>query len=153
MQAIERIGAALVFGRATTLAIPDSEVALAETHLSLDIADVLLDWSASDLLRLLSRPVFDPATFGRARLHNDNEGVVRAFLAASWLRRLRANNLSRERLAELLFANTYDVPLIIPSVQETAAWLAIWDPDVAREVVDREPHLLLTAGDPAESTA
>ena len=24
-----------------------------------------------------SRPVFDPATFGRARLHNDNEGVAR----------------------------------------------------------------------------
>lgn len=149
MQAIERIGAALVFGRATTLAIPDSEITLSETHISLDIAEVLPDWSASDRLRLLDRPVFDPATFGRTRLHNDNEGVVRGFLAASWLRRLRALNLSRERLFEFLFANTYDVPLVIPSVQETAAWLAIWDSDVAREVIDREPYLLLTAGDPA----
>lgn len=149
MQAVERIGAALVFGRAATLAIPDSEISLAKTHISLNIADVLPDWSASDLLRLLSRPVFDPATFGRARLHNDNEGVVRAFLTASWLRRLCAKNLSRERLAELLFANTYDASLIIPSLQETAAWLAIWDSGVAREVINREPHLLLTAGDPA----
>jgi hypothetical protein len=147
--AVERIGAALVFGRATTLTIPDSEITLAETHISLDIADVLSDWASPDRLRLLSRPVFDPATFGRARLHNDNEGVVRSFLAARWLRRLRAQNLSRERLSELLFANIYGIPLVIPSVQETAAWLAIWDSDVAREVINREPYLLLTAGDPA----
>ena len=39
--------------------------------------------------------------------------------------------------------------LVKPSLQETAAWLAIWDPDVAREVIHREPYLLLTGGDPA----
>ncbi len=42
----------------------------------------------------LTRPVFDPATFGRARLHNDNEGVVRGYLAARWFDRLRKANLS-----------------------------------------------------------
>jgi hypothetical protein len=33
----------------------------------LDLAQVLPDWSPQDRTRLLSRPVFDPATFGRAR--------------------------------------------------------------------------------------
>jgi hypothetical protein len=149
LHALERIGAALVFGRKTTIAIPDSEVVLSNEERPLDLVQVLPDWSPEDRTRLRTRPVFDPATFGRVRLHNDNEAVVRAYLAARWLHRLRQNNLSRGDLFELLFATTYGIELIKPSIQETAAWLAIWDEDVAREVSRREPSLLLTAGDPA----
>ena len=149
LQAIERIGAALVFDRKTTIAIPDSELALSNEERPLDVTSVLPEWSPEDRTRLLTRPVFDPATFGRARLHNDNEGVVRAYLTARWLHRLRQKNLSHNDLFELLFATTYGIDLIKPSMQETAAWLAIWDEEVAREVVRRDPSLLLTAGDPA----
>jgi hypothetical protein len=138
-----------VFGRLPTVSIPDPEIELSETRPGIAIAEVLPEWSGPDQLRLLNRPIFDPATFGRARLHNDNEGVVRAYLAARWLHRLRQGSLTRARLSNLLFANTYEVPIVIPSIRETAAWLALWDTDVAREVVDREPYLLLTAGDPA----
>jgi hypothetical protein len=52
-------------------------------------------------------------------------------------------------LFERLFATSYGTELIKPSMQETAAWLAIWDEDVGREVARRAPFLLLTAGDPA----
>jgi hypothetical protein len=147
--ALDRIGAALVLGRATTLSIPDNEIILAETNSGFDLADILPDWGGKDRSRLLGRAVFDPATFGRVRLHNDNEGVVRGYLAARWLHRLRQANLSRTGLFGLLFADVYGVQVVKPSLQETAAWLAIWDPDVAREVIHREPYLLLTAGDPA----
>jgi hypothetical protein len=147
-QALERIGAALVFGRLITLSIPDGEIVLTGPNPGFDLAHVLPDWSETDRARLLGRPVFDPATFGRVRLHNDNEGVVRAYLAARWLQRLRQANLSRTGLFNLLFADVYGVQLVKPSLQETAAWLAIWDPDVAREVIHREPYLLLTGGDP-----
>jgi hypothetical protein len=94
-QGMERIGAALIFGRTKTITIPDSTLSLHDTSPPLDLADVLSDWSAEDRALLLTRPVFDPATFGRARVHNDNQGVVSAFLAARWLLRLRASNLSR----------------------------------------------------------
>lgn len=150
LQGMERIGAALVFGRTKTIAIPDSTLSLHETSPPLDLADVLSDWSAEDRALLLTRPVFDPATFGRARLHNDNQGVVSAFLAARWLLRLRASNLSQADLFDLLFADSYGIQLIKPSMQETAAWLAISDPTVARKIVDLNPFLLLTAGDPAK---
>ena len=75
--ALQRVGSALVFGRKATIAIPDSELLRPDDLQPLDLARVLPDWSADDRLRLLSRPVFDPATFGRARLHNDNEEIVR----------------------------------------------------------------------------
>src|SRR6185295_15656621 len=98
---------------------------------------------------LLSRPIFDPATLGRARFHNDNDGVVRGFLTARWLLRLRKANLSTARLFDLLFAKSYGLEVIRPSLNETAAWLSLWDNDVAKEVVRRGPLLLLVAGDPA----
>ena len=148
-QAIERLGAAMIFGKRETIAVPDSEISLSDATLALDIADVLPDCSPQDRERLLTRAVFDPATFGRARLHNDNEGGVRSYLTARWLRRLRESNLSQQTLFDLLFAETYGVAVIRPSMQEVAAWLSLWDELVASEVARREPYLLLSAGDPA----
>ena len=147
--AVERIGGALVLGRKNTIAIPDDEIVLTGQDPPLDLAQVLPDWSAEDRTLLLARPIFDPATFGRVRLHNDNEGVVRGYLAARWLNRLRNGNLSMRQLFPLLFAEPYGVELTKPSMQETAAWLSISDPLVAREVVRREPAVLLGCGDPA----
>jgi hypothetical protein len=66
LYAIERIGAALVFGRKTTIVIPDSELVVSKEERPLDLVQVLPDWSPEDRTRL----VFDPATFGRVRLHN-----------------------------------------------------------------------------------
>ncbi len=146
---LERIGAALVFGRQTTIAIPDKDAPVEDARAAVKIEDVLPDWSNEDRLQLLTRPAFDPATFGRARLHNDNEGVVRAYLAARWLQRLGQANLPRRRLHDLLFSRTYEIELVKPSMLETAAWLSLWDESVATEVVRRAPFLLFTAGDPA----
>lgn len=146
---LERIGAALVFGRQTTIAIPDKDAPIDDTQPKVTIDDVLPDWPSKDRMQLLTRPTFDPATLGRARLHNDNEGVVRAYLAARWLHRLRQANLPRRRLHDFLFSRIYGVELIKPSMLETAAWLSLWDESVASEVIRRAPFLLFTAGDPA----
>ncbi len=146
---LERIGAAMVLGRHSTVAIPDGEARIDDDRVVARVDGVLPDWSSMDRQQLLARPAFDPATFGRARLHNDNEGVVRAYLTAHWLHRLRKANLPRRRLHDLLFSRTYEIELVKPSMMETAAWLSLWDESVAAEVVRRAPFLLFTAGDPA----
>jgi hypothetical protein len=148
MRGLERVGGAIVLARANTIRIPDGGEGAARGHDGLDINEVLKDWAGDDRAALVNRAVFDPAAGGRMRLHNDNEGVVSGYLAACWLRRLREANLSRRALHHLLFAHTYGVDLIRPALRETAAWLSIWDEEVAREVVAREPALLLSAGDP-----
>jgi hypothetical protein len=145
---MERIGAALVFGRADTIAIPDPEL-IADDGNEFDLEKILPDWSPQHRGRLLTRPAFDPATFGRVRLHNDNTGQVRSYLAARWLKRRQDQNCPINDLLDLLFAESYGLQLVKPSVSETAAWLAIWNRDVAREVLKREPALLLGNGDPA----
>jgi hypothetical protein len=147
-QAVERIGAALVFGRQETISVPDGDIDLGPQTSSLDITDILPDWTPHRIA-LLGRAVFDPTTLGRARIHNDNQGVVRGYLAARWLHRLRKTNLSQTGLSELLFAQTYGIDVVKPSMRETTAWLSLWDKNVAREVARRNPFLLFTAGDPA----
>ncbi|MFT0171489.1 hypothetical protein ACLKMY_21175 [Paraburkholderia mimosarum] len=150
MQGLERVGAALVFGRKRTILIPDSGSRGATIPDALDIGAILPDWTAGERAALLNRAVFDPAAYGRVRLHNDNEGVVSSFLAARWLRRLRDANLSARQLHGLLFARNYDIDVVKPSMQETAAWVSLWDrAGVARELIRRSPAVLLTAGDPA----
>ena len=153
MAALERVGAALVFGRAATISIPDSRADLDPSDSPLKLEEVLPDYSGPERADLITRPVFDPATFGRTRLHNDNLGVVRAYLAARWLLRLRNGNLSRRALRSLIFGDTYGESLILPSIRETAAWLSLWDAEVAREVAKREPWVLLTGGDPGSVPA
>jgi hypothetical protein len=151
--ATERIGAALIFTRRDTIAVPDPEIDFTDSPSQMDIASILPDWSPQDRERLLTRAVFDPATLGRVRIHNDNQGVVRSFLTARWLRRLRQHNLSQRDLFDLLFGIECGVQVIKPSLQATAAWLAIWDDAVAREVAQREPFLLLDTGDPGSLSA
>ena len=106
------------------------------------------DWSREQCLRLLARPVFDPATLGRVRLHNDNEGHVRGYLAARWLKRLSDSNAPARMIQDLLFADIYGLQVIKPSLREVSAWLSIWNEGVARETLARDPLLLLDAGDP-----
>ncbi len=147
-EALERIGAAMTFGRAQKIMVEDSALSLTPDPGALRLGEVLPDWSPAQQRQLLTRAVFDPATFGSVRLHNDNEGTVRAFLAARWLRRLRDGYGSVRPLLRLLFSDTYGYRLVRPSVQQTSVWLSLWDKTVAREVSEREPNLLLQSGDP-----
>lgn len=153
MRGLERIGASLVFGRKATIAIPDTDAPPSADQNVLTIEAVLPDWTNSQQQLLLNRPAFDPSTLGRARLHNDNEGVVRGFLAARWLLRLHNANLPERKLHSLLFAQSYGIDLVRPSLKETAAWLSLWNESIAQEVVRRDPFLLLNSGDPSSLPA
>ncbi|MEX0707660.1 MAG: hypothetical protein WD078_06810 [Woeseia sp.] len=149
MRALERIGAALVLRRERDLAVPDAAAASHSAADALRPDAVLPDWSGAELNQLISRAVFVPSSAGYLRLYNDNEGEVRGYLAARWLYRLLAMNCDKAEVFAILFADTYGVSLVIPSMRQTAAWLSLWNADVAREVVERDPRLLMDAGDPA----
>ena len=149
MSALERIGAALVLGRFETIRIPEGEADLAEEVDALDLAEILPDWKPNELRLLFARPIFQAAAAGYVKLTNDNEGEVRGFLAARWLFRLCSlHGCPWSRLQSLLFADTYGEALVRPSMWSTAAWLSLWNLDVSKEVLQRDPLLLMGAGDP-----
>ena len=146
--ALERIGAALVLQRLDSIVIPDEGIAPADKLEALELVEILTDWTGANRNKLIVRPVFDPANAGYVRLHNDNQGVVRSYLTAHWLERMRSAHCPIKNINELLFAESYGIKLVRPTMRETAAWLAILNPDVAREAIARDPWLFLECGDP-----
>ncbi len=141
----EKLALALALTRTRTIRSPGQALDAERAEGVLDAAEILVDWTEAERQALLRRALFDPATYGRVRFHHRS---VQEYLAARRLRTLRKACISARKLRRLLFAVLYGVPLVIPSMQAIAAWLALWDDDVRRELMAREPETLLSMGDP-----
>lgn len=152
MRALERVGAALVLGRKRDVEIDDSGSGGIPSD-GLRLGEALSDVAPALQKELLNAAIFIPASAGLARLQNDNDGVVRSYLAARWLRRMLKQNCPWSAARDLLFAQTYGVPTVKPSMAAVAAWLAIWEPRAAEELVKRHPLALVEHGDPSSLPA
>ena len=141
----ELLAAALTLGKSFTLRAPGSETDPSLSAGAIDPAHVLDNWSNAERTSLLRRGMFAPATYGRIRFHHRS---TQEFLTAKWFDRLLAENCPKAEIWNLIFADRYGVPTIVPSLQPAAAWLALWHPDIRDEIIRREPLLLLQKGAP-----
>lgn len=145
----ERLALAMTLTRTRAIWIPEQTVDVQRADGALDASVALGDWDHVQRRVLLSRGLFDPATYGRVRFHHRS---VQEYLAAWRLRRLREKGLSTKALFRFLFAERYGVQVVVPSMRPIAAWLALWDPTVSNELMRREPEVMLSAGDPETLT-
>ena len=143
----ERLALALALTRMRTFRSSEQALAADDCKTALDPAVILRDWTAEQRQTLLRRPLFDPATYGRVRFHHRS---VEAYLAACRLHALEQKGMAKAQIRRLLFGKQYGSPVVIPSMREIAAWLAIWNEDVLRELMQREPETLVSLGDPEE---
>ena len=141
----ERLALALALNRTRTLRTAEQPLDVRRQAGVLDPARVLPDWTEADRQALLRRALFDPATYGRTRFFHRS---AEEYLAARCLLALRGRGLTARELRRLLFAEQYQTPVVIPSMRPVAAWLALWEDDVRRELLARAPEVLLTDGDP-----
>ena len=141
----ERLALALTLTRTRTIRSPEQVPDIRSAKGILDAADILTDWTEAERQALLRRALFDPATYGRVRFHHRS---VQAYLAAKRLRALREEGMSIKALFRLLFAERYGVKVVLPSMRAIAAWLALWDDAVRKELIKREPETLISFGDP-----
>lgn len=150
LEALDRVGAALVLQKLEHVLMQDEGLVIQpQGRNGILLNNVLGKLAAKQTAELLGRPVFIPVTDGVVRLAQDNNGAVRSLLAARWLRAQIEANCPRTEIRGLLFATVYGESVVIPSMQQTAAWLAIWDDDTARELASRDPEILIQMGDPA----
>jgi hypothetical protein len=141
----ERIAAALTLGKALTLRVPGQEPDPTLAAGALDPGDVLPDWKPNERAALLRRGVFTPATYGRVRFHHRS---TQEYLTAQWLRRMLDSGCPRSEVMGLLFGEPYGVRTAVPSMRPVAAWLALDDPEIRSELLQREPIELIRHGDP-----
>jgi hypothetical protein len=148
MRSLERVGAALVLGQTRDIEIDDGACRDMPSE-GLRLADALSDVAPALQRELLRAAIFIPASVGLARLQNDNNGVVRSYLAARWMRRMLRQNCPWSAVRGLLFSQTYGVDTVKPSMVAVAAWLSIWEPRAADMLIERSPLVLVQHGDPA----
>ena len=141
----ERLALALALTRTHTIRSPDQSLHSRRADGVLDAATILPDWTPAKRQALLRRALFDPATYGRVRFHHR---TVQEYLAAQRLRDLHEKGMSTKALFRLLFAESYGVEVVFPSMREIAAWLALWIDAVRKELIRREPETLISLGDP-----
>ena len=79
------LAAALIFTKRNSIILPDQPVDPDRAASSIEANDALPDWDARDIQTLLSRPLFDEATYGRVRFHHRS---VQEYLTAQWLHHL-----------------------------------------------------------------
>lgn len=141
------LAAGLTFAKAGSILLPDSSPAPERQHNAIRPGDILVDWDAGQIQALLTRPVFDEATYGRVRFHHRS---VREYLTARWLWKLLQKGRSWRAIEGLLFATWYGLELAVPYMQPVAAWLALWDERVAKRLLDVAPEVLINYGDPSQ---
>ncbi|MBG0791714.1 MAG: hypothetical protein H0S80_14580 [Desulfovibrionaceae bacterium] len=141
------LAAGLTFAKAGSILLPDSSPAPERQHNAIRPGDILVDWDAGQIQALLTRPVFDEATYGRVRFHHRS---VREYLTARWLWKLLQKGRSRRAIEGLLFATRYGLELAVPYMQPVAAWLALWDERVAKRLLAVAPEVLINYGDSSQ---
>ena len=143
----EKLALGLALTRTITIASPEQAIDISSTEDTLHADAILPDWTVEQRKSLLRRALFDPATYGRIRFHHRS---VQEYLAARRLRGLRDKGMSKKALFRLFFSEAHGFDIVRPSMRAIAAWLALWDADVLRELIGREPEILLSFGDPSE---
>ncbi|MBC3808920.1 ATP-binding protein [Undibacterium seohonense] len=119
---------------------------VANTESTLDPSSILIDWNEKERKTLLERALFGFANYGRIRFHHRS---VIEFLAAKQLNNLLRAGMTMKALKRLLFAETpQGIKIIKPSLRPIIAWLAANDDSIFKEVLEREPEVLLNFGDP-----
>jgi hypothetical protein len=138
-----RLAAAMVLGKTLYVSVSGADEAPGETRL--DPFTLLPDWDEAMVHSLLRRGIFTPASLGRAKFHHRE---TMEYLAAVWFQHLLTNGCPYSSVREQLVATTYDQETIVPSLRPTSAWLACLDERFLRDIIEREPLVLIRDGDP-----
>jgi len=107
------------------------------------------DWLPPMCRAMITRPLFDVATYGRIRFHHRR---VAEYLAGRWLGERMKEGCPYPVLEDLLFAKIGDRQIIRPSLRPIAAWLASgeepWNRRVREQILSSAPDLFFKHGDP-----
>jgi hypothetical protein len=143
LQGGRRIAAALSLGQKITIAVPGGDQ---EREGALDVAEVLPRWRPRHRSALLSRGIFDPATFSRVRFHHRE---VLELLASDWLLQQIERGCPQETIEGLLFAERHGMLVVRQSMRAVAAWVGQRHARIRKRVLEIAPDLLIEGGDPS----
>lgn len=139
------LAAAVTFTRKPAFRLPDDGPRMDLAPDALDTAEVLTGWTDAERQELLSRALFDEATYGRVRFHHRS---VIEHLTARWLAdRIGPSGTSTE-VEGLLFPEVYGRRFAAPTLAPVIGWLAGSNERIRRLAETLAPAILIEHGDP-----
>lgn len=110
-------------------------------------SELLSDWTATEIVTLLERPIFAEGGYGRVRFHHRS---VLEFLAAGQINNMIESGTLAVSAAKRMLFSLSDTQALLPkpSMRPVAGWLALLRQDIFDAVLAVEPSTLLTHGDP-----
>ena len=140
---VKLLAAATTLMQNPLITVPDGSL---KSH-GIRADDILVDWSANEILELLSRPIFDEAIYGNVRFHHR---TVREFLTAEWLKELLENQAARKEIESLFFTTTYGLDSIVPTWRHILPWLILLDREILNKAIALDPEIVFEEGDPVQ---
>lgn len=147
--AMHLAGIVALSGRHAIL-VPDSRNLTMQNHNDIIVGRVLDNWTPREIDELLSRPIFDEASYGRIRFHSR---TVQEYLAGKWLKMRLENGYRRRSIRELLFRANYGEACIPAHLAPVVSWLSLWDRGIRDQALQVDPETLIQTGDPASLPA
>ena len=142
---VKLLSSALTFTKTNSILLPDQPMDQEQTLQDIDPKILFPEWEDNEIKTLISRAIFDVATYGRVRFHHRS---IKEYLTARWLWQLLDKNKSRRAIENILFDYRYGLEVMIPSMKPISAWLALWDDHIRNKILRIEPGVLIEYGDP-----
>jgi len=142
---VKRIALGMVLAKRSTIYAEAPSVGRATHQDAISAERILVDWGQDERAKLLRLPIFDLAALGQVRFHHR---LIKDFLAAERLYELRQSNMSGRELRSLLIAEKFGETVMIPSMRDVAAWLALKDDRLRNQILQISPEVLIANGDP-----
>lgn len=147
----EALAAAAVFGHQFSVKVPDNALVVTEAF---DGRAAVPDSFTDDKYHmLLTRPLFDGASFGRIRFHHRR---IREYLAAQWMLKRMEQGCPIDELEALFFTHRDGARIIRSSLAPVAPWLCAgtrpWNYAMRQWLLEAAPSLHLRYGDPQSLT-
>lgn len=139
------LAAAVTFTRKPAFRLPDDGPRMDLAPDALDAAEVLTSWTDAERQELLSRALFDEATYGRVRFHHRS---VIEYLTAQWFNDRLVQGCPSPEAEGMLFPMVYGQRVAAPALAPVAGWLAGWNERICRLAETLAPSILVEHGDP-----
>lgn len=141
----QRLALAAILSQRVAFQLPGEDADQFATE-ALVPGKLLPDWSDADTKQLLTRGLFDEATYGRVRIHHRQS---QEYLAAQELCRMVEQGWPQADLESLLFRDSNGVFVVPEHLQAVAAWCSLNNRGVRRKALEVMPEHLLDRGDPS----
>jgi len=141
----EGLAVAALFCKSMVILLPDSDVKSGESESAIEPDIILPTWTPREIQALLTRPIFDEATYGRVRFHHR---AIAEYLSARWLQSRLLAGCSKKSIQQILFRETHGRTIAVPSLSGVTSWVAGFEEHIRHKALEVAPEVVLLGGDP-----